>query len=77
MEINKQALNELLLMNENEFAKKIALITEALGISSSNISAERVRSMLRGMSENDLQRLISSLGNEKAGEIMNIVRGGK
>lgn len=77
MEINKQALNELLLMNENEFAKKIALITKALGISSSNISAERVRSMLRGMSENDLQRLISSLGNEKAGEIMNIVRGGK
>lgn len=77
MEINKQALNELLLMNENEFAKKIALITEALGISSSNISAERVHSMLRGMSENDLQRLISSLGNEKAGEIMNIVRGGK
>lgn len=77
MEINKQALSELLLMNDDEFDKKISLITEKLGISGQNISPTRVRSMLKSMSESDLYRLMSSLGDEKTNEILNIVKGGR
>lgn len=75
MKLDKNALDALLNMSDDDFANKIGMIASALGVPPQNVSADRVRSMLRGMSENDLYQLINSLGSEKTAELMKIIGG--
>ena len=77
MNIDKNSLNYLLSMSDEEFGKKIAEITSKLGVGGSAVSPARVRMMLGSMSESDVERLVSSLGDERAAEIMKIIKGGK
>lgn len=76
MNIDKNALNSILAMNDEEFARKIDLITQRLGMTQNSVSPERVRMMLRSMSERDLAELLSSMGESRAAEIMQIIKGG-
>lgn len=75
MNIDKNSLDAVLSLSDAEFKLKIAEITSKLGITSS-VSPDKVRTMLRSMSESDLSALLSSLGEQRAAEIMNIIKGG-
>jgi len=75
MNIDKNSLDAVLSMNDAEFSQKIAQITSKLGVTA-NVSPDKVRMMLRSMSESDLERLLSSLGAQRAAEIMDIIKGG-
>lgn len=75
MNIDKNSLDAVLSMNDAEFNQKIAQITSKLGVTA-NVSPDKVRMMLRSMSESDLERLLSSLGAQRAAEIMDIIKGG-
>ena len=77
MNIDKNALGALMSMSDEEFSNKINAVTTRLGMAQSGVSAERVRMMLRSMTENDLSNLLSSLGEEKAAEITRIIKGGE
>lgn len=74
MNIDKNSLNYLLTMNDDEFGEKIAQITSRLGVG--GVSPDKVKMMLRSMSESDIEKLLSSLGEARAAEIMNIIKGG-
>ena len=75
MNIDKNSLDAVLSLSDAEFKLKIAEITSKLGVTSS-VSPDKVRMMLRSMSESDLGALLSSLGEQRAAEIMNIIKGG-
>lgn len=79
MNIDKNELGKLLEMNENEFRQTVDLISKRLGMptQSTPSSSEKIRSMLRSMTEKDIEQLLSSLGTEKTNEIINILKGGK
>jgi len=78
MNIDKNELNKLLGMSEIEFRRTVDLISQKLGMppQSTPSSSEKIRSMLRSMSEKDIEQLLSSLGTEKTNEIIKILRGG-
>ena len=79
MNIDKNELGKLLEMSENEFRQKVDLISQRLGMptQSTPSNSEKIRSMLRSMSEKDIEQLLSSLGAEKTNEIIKILEGGK
>ena len=79
MNIDKNELGKLLEMNENEFRQTVDLISKRLGMptQSTPSSSEKIRSMLKSMSEKDIEQLLSSLGTKKTNEIINILKGGK
>ena len=79
MNIDKNELSKLLGMSENEFRQTVDLISKKLGMPPQGTpsSSEKIRSMLRSMSEKDIEQLLSSLGTEKTNEIINILKGGK
>ena len=75
MNNEKNPLDLVLSMSDAELSRKLALIASKLGVTSS-VSPDRIRTMLRSMSESDLNNMLSSLGAERAAEIMNIIKGG-
>lgn len=79
MNIDKNELGKLLEMSENEFRQKVDLISQRLGMptQSTPSNSEKIRSMLRSMSEKDIEQLLSSLGAEKTNEIIKILEGGR
>ena len=79
MNIDKNELGKLLEMNENEFRQTVDLISKRLGMptQSTPSSSEKISSMLKSMSEKDIEQLLSSLGTKKTNEIINILKGGK
>ena len=79
MNIDKNELGKLLEMSENEVRQKVDLISQRLGmpIQSTPSNSEKIRSMLRSMSEKDIEQLLSSLGAEKTNEIIKILEGGR
>lgn len=77
MNIDKNALAALLSLGDEEFSQKIGLITEKLGVDQRGVSPEKIRFFLRSMSENDLEKLVSSLGEDRAAEILRELKGGK
>ena len=79
MNIDKNELSKLLGMSENEFRQTVDLISKKLGMppQSTPSNSEKIRSMLRSMSEKDIEQLLSSLGTEKTNEIINVLKGGK
>ena len=79
MNIDKNELSKLLGMSENEFRQTVDLISKKLGMPPQGTpsSSEKIRSMLRSMSEKDIEQLLSSLGTEKTNEIINVLKGGK
>ena len=79
MNIDKNELSKLLEMNENEFRQTVDLISKKLGMPPQGTpsSSEKIRSMLRSMSEKDIEQLLSSLGTEETNEIINVLKGGK
>ena len=74
MNFDKNSLKFLLSMSDAEFGEKISKITSRLGVS--GVSPDKVRMMLRSMSDSDIEKLLSSLGEERAAEIMNVIKGG-
>lgn len=77
MKIDKSSLDSLLSQNDDDFARTIKTITSKLGIEQNGVSPEKIRFFLRSMSENDLEKLLSSLGEERASEIFKTLKGGK
>ena len=77
MNIDKKELDALLNLDSREFAEKINLVTARLGMKNATVSPERIRAMLVSMSENDLSRLMSSLGEERAAAVIDAIRGKK
>lgn len=76
MNADKNSINFLLSMSDEEFSQKIDLITKKLGMGQNGVSPARVRMMLGSMSEGDISQLLSSLGKERTDEIMKIINGG-
>lgn len=77
MNIDKNELDALLSLDAREFAEKINVVTSRLGMRNATIDPERVRTMLRSMSESDLSRLMSSLGEERAASVIDAIKGRK
>lgn len=77
MNIDKNELDALLSLDAREFAEKINVVTSRLGMRNATIDPERVRTMLRSMSESDLSRLLSSLGEERAASVIDAIKGRK
>lgn len=77
MNIDKNELDALLSLDSREFAEKINVVTSRLGMRNATIDPERVRTMLRSMSESDLSRLLSSLGEERAASVIDAIKGRK
>lgn len=75
MNIDKGSMEYIMSMSDAEFADKISKITSRLGMSA-NVSPDRVRMMLRSMSESDIEKLLMSLGEARAAEILNMIKGG-
>ena len=75
MNIDKSSMEYIMSMSDAEFSDKISKITSRLGVNA-NVSPDRVRMMLRSMSESDIEKLILSLGEARAAEIMKIIKGG-
>lgn len=75
MNIDKNSLDLINSMSDAEFSEKITKITSRLGVSTA-VSPDKVRMMLRSMSESDIEKLLSSLGEERAAEILRIIKGG-
>ena len=77
MKIDRKELDALLALDPDEFAQKINLVTARLGMKNATVAPERIRAMLVSMSENDLARLMSSLGEERAAAVIDAIRGKK
>ncbi|MBR0235382.1 MAG: hypothetical protein IJQ37_02885 [Clostridia bacterium] len=77
MNIDKDELDALLSLDAREFAEKINVVTSRLGMRNATIDPERVRTMLRSMSESDLSHLLSSLGEERAASVIDAIKGRK
>ncbi|MBR7082530.1 MAG: hypothetical protein IKI51_00795 [Clostridia bacterium] len=75
MNIDKSSMEYIMSMSDAEFSDKISKITSRLGVNA-NVSPDRVRMMLRSMSESDIEKLILSLGEARAAQIMKIIKGG-
>lgn len=75
MNIDKNSLDLINSMSDAEFSEKITKITSRLGVST-GVSPDKVRMMLRSMSESDIEKLLSSLGEERAAEILRMIKGG-
>lgn len=75
MNIDKSSMEYIMSMSDAEFSDKISKITSRLGVNA-NVSPDRVRMMLRSMSDSDIEKLILSLGEARAAEIMKIIKGG-
>lgn len=75
MNIDKNSMEYIMSMSDAEFSDKISKITSQLGVNA-NVSPDRVRMMLRSMSESDIEKLIMSLGEARAAQIMKIIKGG-
>lgn len=75
MNIDKSSMEYIMSMSDAEFSDKISKITSRLGVNA-NVSPDRVRMMLRSMSESDIEKLLMSLGEARAAQIMKIIKGG-
>ncbi|MBR6050176.1 MAG: hypothetical protein IKP68_03110 [Clostridia bacterium] len=75
MNIDKNSMEYIMSMSDAEFSDKISKITSQLGVNA-NVSPDRVRMMLRSMSESDIEKLLMSLGEARAAQIMKIIKGG-
>lgn len=75
MNIDKSSMEYIMSMSDAEFSDKISKITSRLGVNA-NVSPDRVRMMLRSMSDSDIEKLLMSLGEARAAQIMKIIKGG-
>lgn len=75
MNIDKSSMEYIMSMSDAEFSDKISKITSRLGVNA-NVSPDRVRMMLRSMSDSDIEKLLMSLGEARAAEIIKIIKGG-
>ena len=77
MEVTQEMITALLMLNDAELSQKFAQIAAALGMNEKTAAANtaKFRGMLRGSSPADLNRLLSSLGPERAEQILKTMDG--
>ena len=75
MEINQETLNALLALNDEELQQKFRAIAAAIGINERIAAANtgRFRSMLASSTPEDLNRMVNSLGAQKADNVMRAI----
>ncbi len=79
MEVTQEMITALLMMNDKEFSQKFAQIAAVLGMNEKTAMANtaKFRGMLSESSPADLNRLLSSLGTERAEQILSAMDGEK
>ena len=77
MEVTQEMINALLTLNDREFSQKFTQIAAALGMSEKNAATNtaRFRGMLMQSSPADLNRLLASLGADRAEQILKAMDG--
>ncbi len=81
MEIDKNVLNQALSADPERIEALARGIAQIMGIPAEKALAVAgnsalIQSRLAAMSEQDLQRFVSQLGEERAAQIMALIRGG-
>ena len=76
MEVTQEMIRSLLALNDAELQKKFAEIAVILGMNERAASnTAKFRTMLEGSGPDDLNRLLSTLGQERAGQILKAMDG--
>ncbi len=77
MEVTEAMIQSLLALNDKELSQKFVQIAAALGMNERIAAANtgKFKHMLSGASPEELNRLLASLGEEKAREILKGVGG--
>ncbi len=79
MEVTQEMLNALLALNDKELSAKFTQIAAAIGMNEQKaaMGTQKFRGMLTNSSPEELNKLLASLGAERAGEIMKAMDGEK
>lgn len=79
MEVTQEMINALLMLNDKEFSQKFTQIAAALGMSEKSASANtaKFRGMLMQWGPAELNRLLASLGADRAEQILKAMDGEK
>ncbi len=81
MEINQKMLDSLLSLSDEDLQNKLRLIASSIGFDDRIAAAQtadvtKVRSMLKSAGTEDINRLINTLGQERAEIIVKTLGGG-
>ena len=79
MEVTQEMITARLMLNDKELSEKFVQIAAALGMSEKNAAANtaKFRGMLTQASPADLNRLLTSLGADRAEQILKAMDGEK
>ncbi len=79
MEITQEMINALLALNDRELSEKFVQIAAVLGMNERAAAANtaKFRNMITEAGPSELNRLLASLGAERASEIMKAMDGEK
>jgi len=79
MEVTQEMITALLMLNDKELSEKFMQIAAALGMSEKSAAANtaKFRGMLAQSSPTDLNRLLASLGADRAEQILSAMDGEK
>ncbi len=76
MEVTNEMIQSLLALNDAELQKKFAEIAVILGMGEhAAASTGKFRNMLQNAGPDDLSRLLTTLGQERAGQILKAMGG--
>jgi len=75
MQIDKDKLNKFLNLSDEEFKKKVADAAKTSGLETNKINhilrdAKNIKKMIGSMTEEDLQRAINSMKDEKVAQMI-------
>lgn len=82
MEINQKILDSFLALNDAEIQQKLQMIARSLGIDEKKVATQtadvsKIRSMIRTASAEDINRLVNTLGRDRAEVIIKTLGGGE
>lgn len=75
MQIDKDKLNKFLNLSDEELKKKVADAAKSSGLESNKLNhilkdTQNIKKMISSMTEDDLQKAINSIKDEKAAQII-------
>ena len=75
MQIDKEMLNKILKLSDEEFRKKVTDAAKTAGIEDNRLNdimkdTKHIKSVIGNMSEDDLKKALQSVGSEKVGQMI-------
>ena len=75
MQIDKDMVSKFLGLSDEEFKKKVTDVAKTAGIDNSKLNdalknTKNIKNMIGNMSEDDLKKVLQSVGDEKVAQMM-------